>query len=309
MTVLITGGTGLVGKALTKALLAKGYEVIVLSRAISNSQKPVAGLSYAQWDINEQTIDAAAVAKADYIIHLAGAGVADKRWSPKRKEEIVNSRVKSGELLVKALKETDNKVKAVISASAIGWYGPDPVIPNPHPFKETDEAANDFLGDTCKQWERSTEAVRTVNKRVVIFRIGIVLSKNGGALKEFIKPLRFGTAAILGNGKQVISWIHIDDLVGLYINAIENETLNGNYNVVPASTVSKKHLTLALAKQRNGRWFIPIPVPAFVLKIALGEMSIEVLKSATVSSEKILLTGFSFQYPAIDGALQQLMAK
>lgn len=306
-TVLITGGTGLVGKALTKALLVKGYEVIVLSRTIDSFQERIAGLSYAQWDINNQTMDAVAVAKADYIIHLAGAGVADKRWSQKRKEEIVNSRVKSGELLVKALKETDNKVKAVISASAIGWYGPDPVIPNPHPFKETDEAANDFLGQTCKQWERSTEAIRMLDKRVVIFRIGIVLSKDGGALKEFIRPLRFGTAAILGNGKQIISWIHIDDLVGLYINAIENEILNGIYNAVTPSPVSNRQLTLSLAKQRNGRWFIPIPVPAFVLKIVLGEMSVEVLKSATVNSEKILLTGFSFKYPAIDGALKQLM--
>ncbi len=270
MTVLITGGTGLVGKALTKALLAKGYEVIVLSRATSNSQKSVAGLSYAQWDINEQTIDAAAVAKADYIVHLAGAGVADKRWSQKRKEEIVSSRVKSGELLVKALKETDNKVKAVISASAIGWYGPDPVIPNPNPFSEADAPANDFLGNTCRQWEASTEAIKALDKRVVIFRIGIVLSKDGGTLKEFIKPLRFGTAAILGNGKQIISWIHIDDLVGLYINAIENETLNGTYNAVTPSPVSNKQLTLALAKQRNGRWYIPIPVPGFVLKSDLS---------------------------------------
>jgi uncharacterized protein (TIGR01777 family) len=309
MTVLITGGTGLVGKALTKALLEKGYHVIVLSRTLDNSQKKATGLSHAQWNINEQTIDAAAVAKADYIIHLAGAGVADERWSKKRKKEIVDSRVKSGELLVKALKETDNKVKAVISASAIGWYGPDPVIPNPNPFKETDKPANDFLGQTCKQWETSTEAIRTLDKRVVIFRIGIVLSKDGGALKEFIKPLRFGMAAILGNGKQIISWIHIDDLVGLYINAIENEQLNGTYNAITPSPVSNKQLTLALAKQRNGRWFIPIPVPAFVLKIVLGEMSIEVLKSATVSSEKILLTGFSFHYPSIQGALQQLMTK
>lgn len=307
ITVLITGGTGLVGKAMTKKLLEKGYQVIILSRSIDHSQNAVAGLSYAQWNINKQTIDAKAIERADYIIHLAGAGVAEQRWSKKRKEEIVSSRVKSGELLVKALKETENKVKAVISASAIGWYGPDPIIPNPNPFKETDSSSDDFLGQTCKQWEESISPVTKLDKRLVVFRIGIVLSKDGGALKEFIKPLRFGTAAILGNGKQIISWIHIDDLVGLFITAIENETLSGIYNAVTPSPVSNKQLTLALAKQRNGRWYIPFHVPAFILKIALGEMSVEVLKSATVSSEKNLLTGFSFHYPSIEGAFQQLI--
>src|SRR5436190_1906363 len=135
-TVLITGGTGLIGKALTLALLEKNYKVIILSRGERNHQNEDRNPSFAQWDINTQQIDSAAIGSADYIIHLAGAGVADKRWSKKRKQEVVNSRVKSGELIVKSLQEIPNNVKAVVSASAIGWYGADPVIPNPKPFRE-----------------------------------------------------------------------------------------------------------------------------------------------------------------------------
>ena len=146
----------------------------------------------------------------------------------------MESRTKSSELIIKALKENSNKVKALVSASAIGWYGPD--ISNDNVFKETHKANNDFLGETCKLWEESIEPVATMGKRLVKLRTGIVLSKNGGALKEFIKPLRLGVAAILGNGKQMISWIHIDDLCRMYIEAIENESVNGVYNAVAPKT-------------------------------------------------------------------------
>ena len=305
-TVLITGGTGLIGRAITNALLERNYNVIILSRSTINSRQTKPNLSYAQWDINAQTIDKVAVAKADYLIHLAGAGVADKRWTKKRKQEIVDSRVKSGELIVKTLKENTNKIKAIISSSGIGWYGADPVIPNPHPFNENDPAKHDFLGQTCEQWQKSLEPVTELGKRLVIFRTGIVLSKEGGAIKEFKKPIRFGMAAILGNGKQIISWIHIDDLVNLYITAIENENMNGVYNAVSPDPVSNKHFTLQLARIKNGKLFIPVYVPSFVLKLVLGEMSVEVLKSATVSCKKILNAGFSFSYPTVDEALKSL---
>ncbi len=307
-TVLLTGGTGLIGQALTKALLEKGYSVIVLSRkeiTITENKR----LSFAQWDIRNQTIDTSAIAKAEYIIHLAGAGVADKRWTKKRKQEILDSRVKSSELLVKSLKEIPNKVQAVISASAIGWYGPDPAKENESGFTEDDAPADDFLGNTCFQWEKSLDHIAASGKRVVKLRTGIVLSNKGGALNEFIKPLRLGIATILGNGKQVISWIHIDDLVNLFISALENEKFNGVYNAVANLPVSNKELVITLAKTRNGRWFIPIRVPAFVLKIVLGEMSIEVLKSTTVSNQKIQDAGFLFHYPKIGDALKALLAK
>ena len=302
-TILITGGTGLVGNALTKALLSKGYSVIILTRQ-KDKQSTVPNLSYAHWDIDNMVIDELAFTQVTHIIHLAGAGVADKRWTKKRKQEIVDSRVKSGQLLVQTLRNIPNKVQAIISASAIGWYGADPIVPNPNPFTEDQKSATDFLGTTCKLWEESTIPLKEIDKRLVHIRIGIVLSKNGGALKEFIKPQKFGVAAILGNGKQVISWIHIDDLVQLFITSIEKETMQGAYNAVAPNPVSNKALTIALAKARD-KFYIPIHVPSFVLKIVLGEMSVEVLKSATVSAEKLLATGFQFTYNRIEEALRK----
>ncbi|MEP7373057.1 MAG: TIGR01777 family oxidoreductase [Chitinophagaceae bacterium] len=305
-TILITGGTGLIGKALTKALLEKNYKVVVLSRGINSQQTETTNLSFAQWDINSQQIDKAAVESADYIIHLAGAGVADKRWTTKRKKEIVDSRVKGSELIVKALQEIPNNIKAVISASAIGWYGADPVIPNPKPFREDDPNDNDFLGETCKLWEESLQPIGKMGKRLIKLRTGIVLSNEGGALKEFKNPLRFGVATILGNGKQIISWIHIDDLVRLYMAAIKDQNMNGVYNAVAPAPVSNKGLTLQIARVQKGNFFIPVHVPSFVLKMVLGEMSIEVLKSATVSCDKVHYGGFIFLYPGIEAALANL---
>jgi uncharacterized protein len=304
-TVLITGGTGLIGKTLGHALLEKGYSVIVLTRNPDRQIATFPGLSNAKWDIVNKTIDQDAIAKADHIIHLAGAGVADKRWTKKRKQEIVSSRVESCKLIVDSLKTIPNKVKTVISSSAIGWYGPDSGISDPDPFTENNPADDSFLGNTCKKWEESIDPVIQLGKRLVKLRTGIVLSKEGGALKEFIKPLKFGIAAILGNGKQIISWIHINDLVSMFIAAIENENMNGVYNAVAPNPVSNKELTLQLVKSRN-KFFIPVHVPSFILKIVLGEMSIEVLKSATVSCEKIQGTGFNFDFPDIHTALENM---
>lgn len=304
-TVLITGGTGLVGTRLTEMLIEKGYKVIIVSRhEIKNEADAI--VQHATWNIEKEMIDKDAIAKADYIVHLAGAGVADERWSEKRKKEIVDSRTKSSATIVKSLAENSNHVKAVISASAIGWYGADPST-HANGFEETDAPNNDFLGTTCKFWEESIEPVTTLGKRLVKFRTGIVLSNKGGALAEFIKPIKFGIATILGSGKQVISWIHIDDLCNMYIMAIENNSLNGSYNAVAPWPVTNKQLTLSLASIRRGKFYIPLHVPAFALKIALGEMSIEVLKSTTVSCKKIKTARFSFEYPAVEDALVQLM--
>ncbi len=308
-SVLITGGTGLVGTAVKALLEVKGYEVVLLTR----SKTPLKG--QAHWDINAGTIDSAAIAAADYIIHLAGAGVADKRWSTARKQEILDSRTKSSALIVKALQETPNKVKAVISASAIGWYGPDNIDTHnidlsAQGFVETDPSYPDFLGTTCAAWEASIAPVTAntngLQKRLVCLRTGIVLSKHGGALKEFLKPLAVRMAAVLGNGKQMISWIDVRDLAKMFVYALENENISGSYNAVAPAPVSNKTLTQTLAKVLYGSFYITTYVPSFVLKIMLGEMSIEVLKSTTVSAQKITEAGFVFDYPTITSSLSTL---
>ena len=196
-----------------------------------------------------------------------------------------------------------------MSASAIGWYGEDRFKePNgekgTRPFVEPDPPALDFLGQTCVKWEESIEPVTSLGKRLVKLRTGIVLSKKGGALDKFRSPLKLGVATILGNGKQVASWIHIDDLTSLYISAIENESMRGVYNAVAPHPVTNKELVVTLAKSKR-RSFIPVHVPTFMLKLMLGEMSVEVLKSATVSAGKILHAGFEFKYPFIEQAITE----
>lgn len=304
----------MIGTALSRHLLSEGYNVIILSRnpretAVSHDLgterrifRSSGNLFYSRWDIDKMTIDATALKEADYVIHLAGAGVADKRWTASRKKEILESRTRSSALLLKCLQNNPNKVKAVISASAIGWYGPD----NGKIFTEEDPAANDFLGQTCVAWENSIQPVVELGKRLVKLRLGIVLSNDGGALKEFKKPLALGVAAILGDGKQMTSWIHIDDLCRGFLFAIENREMEGVYNLAAPEPVDNKTLTLTLAQKRNGKAFIPVKVPSSFLKLALGEMSVEILKSATISSHKIQQAGFNFIYPNIKSAINNL---
>jgi uncharacterized protein (TIGR01777 family) len=306
-TILITGGTGMIGTLLTAMLTEKGYEVIILTRDASKIENKPPGVQYANWNVHDQTIDKQAIINADHIIHLAGAGVADKRWSQKRKQEIVDSRTQSSALLVKALKEIPNQIKTVVSASAIGWYGEDTIISHRKGFSEETPAKDDFLGETCRLWEESITPVEQFGKRLVKLRTGIVLSNTGGALAEFKKPLKAFVAAVLGSGKQVLSWIHEEDLCRMYIAAIENQQTQGVYNAVTPHPVTNEHLTLALAKQMRGSKFIKMYVPSFLLKMALGEMSVEVLKSATVSSNKIQSAGFNFIYPTVEEALGNLI--
>ena len=305
-TILITGGTGMVGKRLTKILLEKGFQVNILTRdAAVVSAHPL--LHYYQWDVSAGTIDAAAISTADDIVHLAGAGVADKRWNTKRKQEIVDSRVQSGAIIVKALQSIPNQVQTVLSASGIGWYGADNAQSMKDGFTEDAVADTEFLGETCKLWENAIKPVKELKKRLVIFRIGIVLSTTGGALVEFMKPIKFGFATILGSGKQNISWIHIDDLCHSFIYALENKDMSGVYNAVAPETVSNKSLTVSLAKKLKGSFYLLFYIPAFLLKIILGGMSIEVLKSAKVNSYKLQATGFMHQYPSLQKALKNLL--
>lgn len=307
-TVLITGGTGMVGAALGRQLAAAGYRVVILTRNPSKAVAPHGFehlIQFAAWDVNAGTIDSEAVASADAIVHLAGAGVVAKPWTKAYKEEILSSRVNSSKLLIQAIEKHGSKLKTVISASAIGWYGEDK--PGAEvPFEENAPPVPGFLGETCFLWEESIKPVTRLDKRLVICRIGIVLSNEGGALPEFKRPLRFRVAGVLGNGKQIVSWVHIDDLCRIFRFAIENEGISGVYNAVSPQPVSNRHLTLALAKCIYGSAFVTVPVPAFVLRLMMGERSVEVLKSTTVSAQKILGEGFGFNYPEIEGALKNL---
>ncbi len=305
LTVLITGGTGTIGKRLSAMLVEKGYRVIILSRKIQPSL-PTDPISYAQWNVEKDIIDVQAIAQADYIIHLAGAGVADGRWTTNRKLEIVESRTQSSELLVSTLQNNPNKVKAVISSSATGWYGEDTPSNPATGFNEDAKPASDFLGDTCRLWEESIQPVTSLGVRLVKLRTGIVLSNQGGAYTEFKKPLKAGLATIMGSGKQMVSWIHVDDVCRMYLHAMENDALSGSYNAVAPNPVNNKTLIQTIAKKLNGAWYIPVHAPAFMLKLMLGEMSVEILKSVTVSAAKIQATGFKYLYTNIGEAVQAL---
>jgi len=304
-TVLITGGTGLIGKHLTQLLQQKGYQVTILAR--ETPPDPLPDVTYAKWNIPQGSIDTKAVTTADYIIHLAGANVADGRWTDKRKQELIESRTKSSELIVNTLRNNTHQVKAVVSASATGWYGEydgDQLSPG---FDEDAAPANDFLGETCRLWEESIQPVENMGIRLVKLRTGIVLAKEGGAFTEFRKPIKFGIAAIMDGGDQVVSWVHIDDICRMYWYALQNEQVRGAYNAVAPNPVSNKTLVLEIAKQQRGKRFIPIHVPSFILKLMLGEMSVEILKSVKASAGRIKSTGFQFLYPSLEAAVKALI--
>jgi len=300
-TILIAGGSGLVGRALTRHLLNSGYRVIVLTRN-PGKFKNGENLRYASWNIEKQYIDEKAWQGADHVINLAGAGVMEKRWTEKFKQEILSSRVDGNKLLAKYLKEKKNSVRSIISSSAIGWYGPDKV--RGHQFKETEPHHDDFLGKTCKRWEESLDQAVPLT-RVCFLRTGIVLSEEGGFLGQLKLPLKMGIAPVPGNGNQIISWIHISDLCRMFEFAIQ-KPLTGSFNAVAPYPCSLKEITLKYAQHKRGKYFIPIHAPAFLLKLALGERSVEILKSTSVSANKIKEEGFTFLYPGIDAAMSRI---
>lgn len=300
--ILITGGTGFVGKQLIPLLQQEGYTIHVFTRKKDIAEKN--GIKYFTWNPETGDYDPKAFDGVEYILSLAGAGVADKRWTSFYKKEILNSRVESIQLLVKALKETPNTVHTVINASATGWYGADtPASVAQGGFTEDDPAAGTFLGSVCRQWEEAAHLFSTLNKRLVIFRIGIVLHPDGGMMKELLKPLRFGLATVLGNPQQVISWIHVHDLCRAMLFAVQHKKVEGIYNAVNTTPVTNSELVTAIAKSRK-KFYIKIPVPRFILKIMVGQFSEEITRSATVNGKKLANAGFRFNYTEINEAVK-----
>ena len=293
--ILITGGSGLVGMRLSEMLIDLGYEVAHLSR---NPSK-VSSYKTFKWDVAKGYIDDNAISYADYIINLAGASVADEKWSEDRKKEIINSRVESIRLLHKCLSQTEHHVKGFISASAIGIYGNS----GDRLVSEESSYADDFLAEVCKAWEAAAWDMRELDLRTVIFRLGIVLSDKGGALPQIAKPVKMLAGAPLGSGKQYMSWIHIDDACRLFIRAIEDTQFEGIYNAVAPHPVTNQEFTKELAEVMHKPLVLP-NVPAFALNLMMGEMSEVVLASQRVSANKVMQTGFTFEYNYLEEALE-----
>lgn len=295
-TILITGGTGLIGKHLSNILRAKGYNIAILSR--STSGNPNAYF----WDIEKGFIEQKAIQQADYIIHLAGAGIADERWTKKRKKELIDSRVNSTKLLYQKVVQYNPNLKGFIAASGIGYYG---AITSEKILTENDTAGTDFLATICKLWEKESMMFDSINIRTVILRTGIVLSENGGAYEKISKPIKNGIGAALGSGKQYMPWIHITDLCNMYLSAIENTELHGVYNAVAPEHVTNKEFTNNTAISLNKKIRLP-NVPSFVLKTLLGKLAVILLEGTRVSAKKIIATNFKFKYASLKEALKEI---
>ncbi|MDP2413649.1 TIGR01777 family oxidoreductase [Daejeonella sp.] len=295
--ILITGASGLIGTRLIKNLLEKGHRVFVLSRQSSNLK----GVSTYNWDIDKQLIDLKAFEGIDTIIHLAGAGIADKRWTKQRKQEIVDSRIRSTQLLYNTINAIKAPIKTFISASAVGYYGDR----NDEILYEQSASGTGFLADCCKQWEAVVDEGVKSGIRVVKLRIGIVLSKQGGALSELARPVSFFVGTPLGTGKQWMPWIHLTDLASIFEKAIENPHYSGTFNACTPYPVTNYEFTKILAKKLF-RPVWPVNVPEFMLKTMLGEMSTLILNSTRTSPQKLMDMGFHFRYQGLDAALSEI---
>ena len=297
--VLITGASGLIGGRLTEMLLVKGYSINTLGRQAGAAKR--GNVRAFTWNIENHKMDAAALDGVEAIIHLAGAGVADKRWTSSRKNEILNSRVNSTRLLFDTIKQVPNEVKTIVSASAVGYYGDcgDETVTENHP------AANTFLAQVTRQWEAEVGKFDTLGIRHVCCRIGIVLAAHGGALPELVKTLPLGVAGYFAKTPLYYPWVHIDDVCGIMIYALENATMQGSYNTTAPNPVTIRTLMEAIVQAKHTK-AIFTPVPAFALKLALGEMADMLLSSQKCSDEKITKAGYNFYYPELKKALANI---
>lgn len=296
--VLITGANGLVAKHLAQKLRNE-FEIRLLTRKKSAENE-------FEWNVTQKKIDDRAFENVKHIIHLAGAGIADKRWSAQRKKEIISSRVDSAKLLLEATKRNQIQLKTYISASGVGAYGQ---VTTDEIFTEKSPFGNDFLAEVVNLWEQSADEFQkeSLAQRVVKLRFGMVLSEKG-ALEKMKLPIQLYVGSNLGSGKQIVPWIHIDDLVNMIEFSIKNSQINGVYNAVSPTFSTHDDLMRTLAKTMKKPFFMP-NVPTFMMKLIMGESAVLVLEGSRVSADKIQQAGFEFQYEDLEKALKSLVIK
>ncbi|WP_310554401.1 TIGR01777 family oxidoreductase [Flavobacterium sp.] len=302
MKVLITGATGLIGKQISELLLQNGIKIHYLTTS-KNKIQHQPNYSGFYWNPQTGIIDENCLLGVTAIINLAGASIA-KRWTLKYKQEIIESRVLSSNLLFKVLKENPHQVEQFISASAIGIY-PDSL--NHFYIEDFHDFNNSFLSNVVHKWEESVDQIERLKIKVCKLRIGLVLSTLGGALPEIIKPTKLGLGAAFGSGKQKQSWIHIHDLANMFLFALQNN-LSGVYNAVGPIPVTNNELSEVVARTLDKPYFLP-NIPKFIMKLVLGEMHTLLFESQDVSSEKIAKAGFQFEFKTIHTALNDLLKK
>ena len=299
--ILVAGGTGLIGKHLCKKLKAIGYDVSILSR----SRKLINSSSIFYWNPDNNEIEIESLNNIDYIINLAGANISSQRWTKKRKIQIIDSRVNSGLVILNAIKKHEIKIKAYISASAIGYYG---TITTQNIFIESDAPSVDFLSEVCQKWELTTDKFNELGIRTVKIRTGIVLALDGGALNKMTTPIKQNIGSILGSGNQYMPWIHLEDLCNIYVLALTDKQFSGAINAVAPMHISHKDFTLTIASILNKKIFLP-NTPAFLIKLIFGNRSNLILNGSRISSNKIIELGYTFKFPKLEGALKNIFQK
>jgi uncharacterized protein len=294
--VLITGGSGFIGKKMTGLLVENGFSVAILTRS---DYKNTPDITYYKWNLDSKIMDENAVLNADYMLHLAGEGIAEKRWTTSRKKAIVDSRVDSIQLIYDVLKRNNKTLEAFVSASGVGIYG---AVNSEIICTEETPPANDFLGDTCVKWEQAVDSIGNLNIRTVKIRTGLVMGKNDGFLKKLIPVFKYKLGSVLGSGKQYMPWIHVDDLCQMYLQAIQNNSMFGAYNGAVNDATNNETFSTTLANCFGYKIWSP-NLPAFFIKLLLGEMAQILLTGQRVSSDKIEKTGFVFKYKNLKDAL------
>ena len=298
-TVLITGGTGLVGSTLLALLHGAGYRLRILSR----SGRSVANARSFRWDINRGSIEKGAIEGVDHIIHLAGENIGSGRWTKARRKKIIDSRVLSAQLLFDSVEKRNPELKSFTSASATGYYG---AVTTDKVFSEDDSPGGDFLARVCVEWEKAAGLFRSGGYRTSVVRTGIVLSKKGGMLKRVLPLVNMSFLPLFGNGKHYLPWIHIDDLCSVYLKILSGKGMDGVFNAVAPEHVTYRDFISSLSSAKNKKILMP-PTPEFMWKVLFGKQSSMLLEGSRVSAEKIIDAGYSFSYPTMGKALSELV--